>query len=99
MPEYTLTKAESETIINFNDDEDRAILYTCNKAMIRKMDNLCSKFPEHYTLVKQDQYSKTYSFFKKLVAIKQPRILSEEQKKRVSELGKRTIKNKVKSSI
>ena len=38
-----LTKIEQETFINFNAGEDEAVVYTRDKAVIRKLDSLpCS---------------------------------------------------------
>lgn len=33
-----LTKYEQETIINYNQEEDMAQIYTCDKNLIRKID-------------------------------------------------------------
>ena len=88
MKNSSFTKYESETIINYNDDEQDATLYTCNKSLIKKMDMLVKKFPDIYKIKRQDKYSKTYLFTKKLVAIKSPRNISKELKKKMSERGR-----------
>ena len=47
-----LTKYEQETIINFNNDEQEASIYTASPQMMRKLDALCifhlssASFPE-----------------------------------------------------
>lgn len=83
---YSLTAYEQETIINFNEDEKTASVYTYNKALIKKLDNFCLKYPDLYQLVKQEWYgkhlSKTYIIPKKYVTIRQPKILSEDTKKK-----------------
>lgn len=90
MPgKYNLTKYEMETIINFNDNEITATLYTCNKAWMRKMDALCRKQPAEFMLLTQDECSKTYSFSKKLVSVRTPRIMTEEQKEKARLSGER----------
>jgi len=90
---YNLTKYEMETIINFNDDEATATLYTCNKAWMRKMDRLCEKQPETFTLIRQDECSKTYSFSKKLISIRTPKIYTEEQKEKMRQHGEQQKSN------
>lgn len=67
-----LTKGETETQINYNDEEKVCQLYTCNKAMIRKMDRYCVEMPDIYKLMAGDNDSRTYEFPKKLVAVKKP---------------------------
>ena len=54
-----LTNYEKETIINFNDDEDTASIYTCNSAWIRQMDKL-AKNDSRIVLSETDEHSKTY---------------------------------------
>jgi hypothetical protein len=83
---YTLTKEETETTIDYNDAEKEAILYTCNKALTRKMDRLMEKYPETYRLIRQDECSKTYIFPKRYVRIGSPVILSEKQKENLERL-------------
>jgi hypothetical protein len=82
---YKLSNWERETIISFNDDEKTAEVYTCNYAWMRKMDKLCEEFPETFVLKRQDAHSKTYDIPKKFVAIRKPRILTDEQKQKQAE--------------
>lgn len=84
-----LTKYKMETVISFNDDEPKATLYTCNKAWIHKMDKLCQMQPDTFKHISQDQSSKTYSFSKKLVSIRKPKIYTDEQLEKSKENGKR----------
>ena len=58
-----LTKYEQETIINFNNDEQEASIYTASPQMMRKLDALAAAYPEHYQVVEQTEVSKTYSTF------------------------------------
>ena len=46
-----LTKYEQETIINFNNDEQEASIYTASPQMMRKLDALAAAYPEHYQVV------------------------------------------------
>ena len=84
-----LTKYESETIIRFNDAEDEATIYTCNKSWMNRLDKLCEKSSE-ITVIKQDEFSKEYKIPKKWIKVKMPRQLSEKQR---TELIKRAKEN------
>ena len=52
-----LTKYEQETIINFNNDEQEASIYTASPQMMRKLDALAAAYPEHYRVVGQTEVS------------------------------------------
>ena len=85
-----LTNYERETIVLFNDAEDTATVYTCNKALQRRMTRLKCK-------VKQTEGEGiTYEIPKKWVKISPPRKMSEEQKKassdRMKAMHKATVK-------
>ena len=60
-----LTKYEQETIINFNNDEQEASIYTASPQMMRKLDALAAAYPEHYCE-------------KHLINIRKPRKVNEE---------------------
>ena len=84
---YGLSNEERETIISFNDGDSDGSVYTCNKALIRKLDGFCKKRPDLYKLDEKDECSKTYVFPKKLVSLRAPRILTQKQKEHLSEIG------------
>ena len=67
-----LTKYEQETIINFNNDEQEASIYTASPQMMRKLDALAAAYPE------QTEVSKTYSCEKHLINLRKPRKVNEE---------------------
>ena len=48
-----MTNYEKETVINFNEVEKGASVYTCNKRMINKLNRLCEKFPEQFSLYRE----------------------------------------------
>ena len=73
-----LTKYEQETIINFNNDEQEASIYTASPQMMRKLDALATAYPEHYRVVEQTEVSKTYSCEKHLINLRKPRKQNEE---------------------
>ena len=57
---HDLTKSELETTINYNQDDKAATCYTCDRALIRRLDKLCEVSSE-ITVLKTDDYSKTFS--------------------------------------
>ena len=57
----TLSKFEQETIITFNAEEKTAEIYTADPVQIRRLDSLCTEFPDTYKLKKQGEISKTFN--------------------------------------
>lgn len=86
-----LTRLEQETIVNFNNEEANAEVYTCSQSVMRKLDKLCIKFPDNYKLIKEDEYSKTYSTSKKNIKFKSPRILTDEQREKLAKKLKESL--------
>ena len=89
-----LSRYEQETVVNYNAGEQTAIVYTRDKAVMRKLDTLVADFPDTYKLVEQDEVSKTYSFPKSYVSCRKPRTVSTEQRERARQMM--TRRNKVK---
>ena len=87
-----LTRYEQEVVINFNADEDVAIVYSANPAWIRKMDALVREFPDVFHIKRQTDISKTYEVPKRLVRIRKPRELSSIQRNNLEKM--RDIKKK-----
>lgn len=77
-----LTRYEQETIINFNEEEATANVYTYNKALQRKLAQLAQERPQECVLDVTQDYSGALvcTIPKRWVTIKPPRILSEAQK-------------------
>ena len=75
-----LTKYEQETIINFNNDEQEASIYTASPQMMRKLDALAAAYPEHYRVVGQTEVSKTYSCEKHLINLRKTRNQNQEHR-------------------
>lgn len=73
-----LTKYEQETIINFNVAETDAVVFTRDKAVMRKLDALVNEFPEVYKCLKVTDIDKTYSMPKQPVSYRKPRRISKE---------------------
>lgn len=76
---------EKETIINFNQKEDSASVYTRDPTIMRKLDALCKSFPEQYKLTGESKIDKTYEMPKALVSFNKPRTLTKEHRNRIRE--------------
>ena len=72
-----LTKAEQETVINFDNSTQTASIYTASPQIMRKLDALAAAYPEHYQITEETEVSKTYSCDKKLITLRKPRKESE----------------------
>ncbi len=84
-----LSRYEQETVVNYNAGEQTATVYTRDKAVMRKLDTLAADFPDTYSLMEQDEVSKTYSFPKSYISYRKPRKISEEQRKKAREQMKK----------
>ncbi len=84
-----LSRYEQETVVNYNAEEQTAIVYTRDKAVMRKLDTLVADFPNIYSLMGKDEVSKTYSFPKSYISYRKPRAVSDEQRERAREQMKR----------
>ncbi len=81
-----LSRYEQETVVNDNAGEQTATVYTKDKAVMRKLDTLAADFPDTYSLTRQDEVSKTYSFPKSYASYRKPRAVSTEQRKRARQM-------------
>lgn len=86
----SLSYVEQETIINFNEGEKRASVYTCNPALKRKLTELAESRPEDCKLLREypDGIGVEYQIPKKWVKVIPNRILTDEQRAVLSERGK-----------
>lgn len=78
-----ITKYEQETIINYNQDELTANIYTCDKVLIRKLDKMI-EVSKVIILKTQDEDSKTYICPKKWIKVRMPRVLSDEEREKMA---------------
>ncbi|WP_027216363.1 hypothetical protein [Butyrivibrio fibrisolvens] len=78
-----LTKIEQETVINFNAGENMAVVYTRDKAVIRKLDSLVNEFPDVYRCIKATDIDKTYSMPKQYVSYRKPRRISAARRRQI----------------
>ena len=81
-----LSRYEQETVVNYNAGEQTAIVYTRDKAVMRKLDTLVADFPDTYSLMGQDEVSKTYSFPKSYINYRKSRLGNAEQRERARQM-------------
>lgn len=60
---YHLTNYERETIINFNEGEDTASVYTHNKALRRRLEQLAQERPEECRLFKVSHEDQAVEYY------------------------------------
>lgn len=85
---YRLSKEETETIIRYDDGSNECRIYTCNKALVARLDRYCQSNPKQWKLYGEDQYSKTYTTTKKLLTIREKstkREMTDEEKQAAGE--------------
>lgn len=77
-----LSRYEQETIINFNEDDAQAELYTASPRMMRKWAKLAEREPEKIRMVRRDEYSVTYTCPREWLynAVRIPRTFSDAQR-------------------
>ena len=75
-----LSKYEMETIVNYNLGEDRAIVYTRDFTVIKKLDALVAEFPREYRLLRSTDIDRTYEMPKYLVNFRRPKRQSAEKR-------------------
>ena len=80
-----LTRYEQETVINFNAEEPDAMVYTRDKAVMRKLDALVTEFPDVFQCIAETDIDKTYEMPKSVVTYRKPRKISEEQREAARE--------------
>lgn len=97
-----LTRYEQETIINFNEAETTASVYTHNSTLRRRLEQLAQDRPEDCRFVKasRDGEAVEYIIPKKWLKVNPPRTaaqLTEEQKQKLREQLERARKGKNKA--
>lgn len=88
-----ISNYERETIINYNNGEKVAQVYTCNEFLQKKLNKLCEEYSE-CMCINSDEYSKTYIVPKKWIKVRPPKKLSEETKQQLSERARNMWKNR-----
>ena len=69
---HKLTKAEQETVINFDNELDTASIYTHDSRLIKKLRELRKQYPEQFILEHREHGSVTYTIPKRCVGIRPP---------------------------
>lgn len=81
-----LSRYEQETIINFNEEEAEASIYTHNEKLKTRLSFLAENFPSDCVYESKNGFGGvTYRISKKLIQIRQP--YSEERRKRDREVA------------
>lgn len=75
----SLSKYEQETIINYNNEDKTANIFTYDKSLIRKIESHMSDYPDIKLLRKGEDFAE-YTLPKKWVKVGFPRQLSDEQR-------------------
>jgi hypothetical protein len=85
-----LTSLEKETSILFNESEKEAMIGTYNPALIRQLEKLAEERPDECRKYPDGQFDCwAYRVPKKWIKIRPTRVLSEKNRARMSEQGKR----------
>ena len=79
-----LTLLEQETIILFNEQETTASVDTCNKTLMRQLDDFTTKSTT-VIVVSEDEHGKRYLIPKSWLKVQMPRQLSDEQRQKLRE--------------
>ena len=76
-----LSNYERETIINYNNEDDTATVYTHHKALINKLNKLVGS-NDNISVVRQDEESATYIVPKKWIKVQPPRQMNYTDEQR-----------------
>lgn len=90
-----LSKYEQETIINYNEAEKSASVYTHNKSLRRKLETLAVDRPEDCKLIRgyHDGQAVEYSVPKSWIKVRPPRKASAAQIEALMRGRKNSLKN------
>jgi hypothetical protein len=85
----SVTGIEAETIINYNQEEKTAEIYTHDKRLTKRLLESCKRFPDLFKLVGSEGEATTFLIPKKYVSVRQPKVYTEEQQERMALNGQR----------
>lgn len=96
MAKKNVTKEERETIVNFNEADDTAVIYTFNTDLKKRLAAFAKKHPDLCRMTVDDAMygSVTYEIQKSRVSIRLVAPYSEERRKAASERAKKNGINK-----
>lgn len=91
MAKKNVTKEERETIVNFNEAEDTAVIYTFNNDLKKRLAAFANKYPDlcKLTVDDADFGSVTYEIQKSRISIRLVGPYSEERRRAASEYAKK----------
>ena len=91
MAKKNVTKEERETIVNYNEAEDTAVIYTFNNDLKKRLAAFAKKYPDlcRMTVDDADFGSVTYEIQKSRVSIRLVAPYSEARRKAASEYAKK----------
>ena len=87
MSKTTISKYEQETLINYNNEEKTATVYTADPVIQRKLDKLVEKYPEDYKCTRIENICDGHDgkFYllssKKFISFRPPVHMTDEQKR------------------
>ena len=85
-----LTKIEKETIVLFNEGEDKANIYTHNAGLKKRLAAFAKKYPDLCRLEKSNvQGGVSYELAKSRLSIRFLPLYSEERRQKASEYAKK----------
>ena len=87
--------------MNYNDEKKDGTVYTCNAALIRKMDRLTAQYPEDVRLFREDEVSKSYYVPKRWLKISPPRKtnITDRQREILSERMRAIKQHRLNSAV
>lgn len=85
-----LSRYEKETIINFNEADGFAIVYTYNVKLLKQLSGLESRSPDCRVITSGEDFCE-YKVPKSWIKIRPPRQYSEEQKAIMAERAKKNF--------
>ena len=86
-----LSKYEQETIINYNEEESAASVYTHSRKLRLKLSKIAKENPNCSILKETEDYCE-FIVPKKWVKVSPPKKMSKESLARMSELGKQRMR-------
>ena len=91
MKKKNVPKEERETIVNFNEAEDTAVIYTYNNDLKKRLATFASKHPDICKMTVDDKEfgSVTYEIQKSRISFRLVAPYSEERRKAASEYAKK----------
>lgn len=85
----SLSLYEQETIINYNQEERTAQIFTYSKALMARIEKLRKRLPDEVTLLREEPTgAREYRVPKSRIDIKIPRDLSAAERERLKRQGK-----------